>query len=47
MPSGDSSPCTISARLQPGFILVQGNESPDAVNGVLLFIQTSIEPILV
>jgi hypothetical protein len=34
MPSGDSSPCTLSTRLLPGFILVQGDESPDAVNGV-------------
>ena len=32
--SGDSSPCTISARLLPGFIVMQGDESPDAINRV-------------
>jgi hypothetical protein len=34
MPSGDSSPCTVSTPLQPGFVLVQGDESLD---GIMLF----------
>jgi|GEM_PF-2812032 len=34
MPSGDSSPCTLSTRLLPGVILLQGDESPDAINRV-------------
>ncbi|HEV2654568.1 MAG TPA: hypothetical protein VGT82_06400, partial [Ktedonobacteraceae bacterium] len=31
MPSGDSSPYTASTRMWPGFTLVQGDESPDAI----------------
>ncbi|HEV2659202.1 MAG TPA: hypothetical protein VGU68_01270 [Ktedonobacteraceae bacterium] len=31
MPSGDSSLCTASPRLLPGFVLVHGDESPDAI----------------
>jgi len=31
IPSSDSSPCTISTRLLPGFILMHGDESLDAV----------------
>jgi hypothetical protein len=34
MPSGDSSPCTPSTRLLPGFVPVHGDESPDAINAV-------------
>src|SRR5450755_81069 len=29
--AGDSSPCTVSTRLRPGFVLVHGDESPDAI----------------
>src|SRR5450755_1415454 len=34
MPSGDSSPCTASTSLWPGFIPSHGDESPDGINAV-------------
>ncbi len=40
MASGDSSPCGGSTRLLPLFTSMQGDESPDAINGVPTAIQS-------